>query len=97
MLSLIGDAHKAGMTGLPSCQWSFCAAGKKSRCMPIVTPTSTPAYQHTSHSFPKLSRPSPVLFIISMIFINLLYILYYFRYIFKGNDSDLFNKSLIHL
>lgn len=53
--------------------------------------------QHTSHSFPKLSRPSPVLFIISMIFINLLYILYYFCYIFKGNDSDLFNKSLIHL
>lgn len=32
-----------------------------------------------------------------MIFINLLYILYYFRYIFKGNNSDLFNKSLIHL
>lgn len=32
-----------------------------------------------------------------MIFINLLYILYYFCYIFKGNDSDLFNKSLIHL
>ena len=35
-----------------------------------------------------------------MIFINLLYILYYFCYIFKGNDSDLVSvkfSSVIHL
>lgn len=60
------------------------AAGEESWYLPIATPTS-PLYIHLLFSF-----------IISMIFINMPYILYYFYYIFKADFSDLFKKSLIH-